>query len=260
MATLNNTFQPSTSRPIQKRTRLVLLYWTVIVIGFFIILTVLWYSPLPVGKIIVGEVIHQPIAAATRAVVELQVGADHLYIRDTQGSNLIEGSVETLEGIERLETSVTSGPTTTYTIVTTRPFAVREPSRWPEWRLKLTNKVPIDLTIRGGMGESKLDLSNLNLHNFNLTTDAGKYTVTFPRTGDVKAEVIGGISHTQLLVPEEVALRLEVIKEGQGYVDFNGRIYGHHEVYTSDNYDAAANHLDLKVTSGSSHVYIETIP
>jgi hypothetical protein len=260
MATLNNTFQPSTSSPLQKRTRMILLFWSLIVIGFFIILAVLWYGRLPVGKVIVGEVIHQPIAGAARAVIELQVGADHLYLNSTQGDNLIEGSVETLKGIETLETSVTPGSTISYSITATRPLAVREPTRWPEWRLNLTNTIPIDLTVRGGMCESKLDLSNLNIDNFNLTTDAGKYTVTFPRTGSVHAEVVGGLSHTQLLIPQDVAVRLEVIKEGQGHIDFNGRIYGQHELYESANYDTAPHHLDLTVTSGSSHVYIETVP
>jgi hypothetical protein len=38
---------------------------------------------------------------------------------------------------------------------------------------------------------------------------------TFPHTGDVHAQVISRFSHRALLIPEDVAVRLEVVNEGK---------------------------------------------
>jgi predicted membrane protein len=119
--------------------------------------------------------------------------------------------------------------------------------------------IPLELNIRGGMGESVLDLSRLNVSTFKLTTGAGKYTVTFPRTGNVKAEVTGGLSPTRLLIPENVAVKLEVMNE-RGRVEFDGNVFSQKSSFVSEHYDAAENQLELRLTSELSHVFIETVP
>jgi hypothetical protein len=196
---------------------MVLLFWSVVVIGFFVILAVLWYGRLPLAQSLTHDTINEALVGAERAVIELDVGAGRLQLGAGSVEQMMSGQVQTLTGIETLErTANQQGGAMVYRLISHAPKAIREPARWPQWTLNVNPEIPLELTIRGGMGESKLDLSSLTIDTFNLTTDAGKYTVTFPRTGNVRAEVTGGLSHTQLLIPEDVPVRLAIIKDGQG--------------------------------------------
>jgi N-terminal domain of toast_rack, DUF2154 len=259
MAAIHIANAPS-QNSLQKKIPTIIFALSIITLG--LISLIMWYVRLPVGQGLTNDTILEPLVGAERAVVELNVGAGRLKVQAGTVEQMLEGRVQTLTGIEKLERTATTaqGNAMVYRLDAHAPLAVREPARWPQWNLNINPDIPLELTIRGGMGESNLDLSKLNLDSFNLTTDAGKYTVTFPRTGDVKAKVTSGLSHTRLLIPEGGAVRLEVIRTGQGHVDFNGRIYRTNSTYISDTYDTAPHHLDLTVTSSLSHVYIETIP
>ena len=258
MNTLNVT--RSSQATSQKRISIIVYVLSVMAVGLMV-LALWWYLRLPVGQSLSNDTILEPLVGAERAVVELNVGAGRLRLQAGSTEQMLEGRAQTLAGIENLERTATAqGNTMVYHLDAHAPLAIREPTRWPQWNLNINPDIPLTLNIQGGMGESNLDLRKLNFEIFNLWPDTGKYTVTFPESGDVRAYVTGGLSHTHLLIPEAIALKLVVIKEGQGHVDFKGHIYGHEETFASNNYDTATSHLNLTVMSGLSHVYIETIP
>lgn len=258
MNTLNITRSPQASA--QKRMSVIIYVLAIMAIGLMI-LALWWYLRLPVDQSLSSDTILEPLVGAQRARVELNVGAGRLHLQAGTTGQMLEGRVQTLTGIEKLERTATSqGNTMVYRLDAHAPLAIREPARWPQWNLNINPDIPLSLNIQGGMGESNLDLSKLNLEIFNLWSDAGKYTVTFPESGHVRAYVTGGLSHTHLLIPETMAVKLVFIQEGQGHIDFEGRIYRNQGTFVSNNYDTAINHLDLTVTSNLGHIYIETVP
>jgi hypothetical protein len=258
MATLKSSFQSSSTNTPRKTLPILILVLAIITAGLIALAT--WYAPLPVVQRLSYDTIVEPLVGAERAVIELDVGAGHLHLQAGSSEQMLEGRVQTLTGTENLERTTTpQGNAMVYRLDAHAPLASGEPARWPEWNLNVNPDIPLELNIRGGRGESVLDLSRLNVSTFKLTTGAGSYTVTFPRIGNVKAEVIGGLSPTRLLIPKNVAVKLEVIRGGQGHVEFDGNVFSQKSSFVSEHYDAAENQLELRLTSGLSHVFIETV-
>ena len=216
-----------------------------------------WYLRLPVGGRLLNDTISEPLREAERAVLELDLGAGHLQLGADSLREMLLGKVQTLEGFETFtRTTTAEDGAMVYRLLSDVPAAVREPVRWPEWTLRVNPEVPIKLHVRGGMGESDLDLSKLNLTDFSLEAQTGRYTVSFPEQGNVNAAVKRGTGRTTLLLPAGVAFELTMQTRGAGHIEFDGRVYRTASSFTSPDYETAENRLELSVTSGLANVVI----
>lgn len=171
--------------------RLLLVVGVFALIGLFI-----WLIRLPVATSIKSQSIIQVLGDATRAVVTLQLGANSLELDGASPNvNLIEGRVETLSGIESLEQkAIVQGSQIFYSIKAKRPNAVREQRKWSEWSLHLNPRVPLELSVSGGFGDSELNLRNLNLASLRLVPEFARYAVMLPEQGKSRVILIGGTS------------------------------------------------------------------
>lgn len=237
----------------------VLVIIVILAAAFFII----WYLRLPVGNAVEQTTIRQPLGSATQAMVELKLGATQLQLDGEiqQNADLIGGQVETLTGIEHLKQQVQpQGKRVKYHLEAQRPAAVREPTQWPRWVLHLNPNIPIDLRVSGGMGPSELNLRRVQLSALQLNTEAGRHTVTLPEQGQIMVRLTGGLSRTEVRIPQQTAVRLQVTDQSSGNVVLDGRVIRDREIYTTPGYATAQNRIDLAATTGTSHIVISRIP
>ena len=236
-----------------------------LLIGFFVILAaagIVWYARLPVGTNIQREVIKQPLGQATRASIELQLGATRLELDATSHrENLIDGEVEILSGLEQLkQQAIPQGQGLSYLLRAQRPAAVREPARWPTWDLHLNPSVPLNLSVSGGLGASQLNVRQLKLEHLTLSSEAARYSVTLPEHGQVQVSLRGGSSRMEVKIPDRMALRLLVTDNAAGQVQLDQRLIRNGQAQVTPGFDTALDRVDLEATTGLGHINIERIP
>ncbi|MBN1286472.1 MAG: hypothetical protein JXB47_13825 [Anaerolineae bacterium] len=79
------------------------------------------------------------------------------------------------------------------------------------WDVRLSDRVPLELTINGGLGTISLDLSDLNLTGLNLSTGAGAVTLTLPEAARAYlVHIDGGIGPVEITVPDAAALDMQI--------------------------------------------------
>lgn len=88
------------------------------------------------------------------------------------------------------------------------------------WDLHFNDKVPLELAIEMGAGDSKLNLADLDLQNLDIQVGAGDSTIDL--TGDwkqnVSATIQGGVGEVHVKLPRDIAVRVTV-EGGLGTVD-----------------------------------------
>lgn len=88
------------------------------------------------------------------------------------------------------------------------------------WDLRFNNKVPLELAIEMGAGDSKLNLADLDLQNLDVQVGAGDSTIDL--TGDwkqdVSATIQGGVGEVHVKLPRNIGVRVAV-EGGLGSVD-----------------------------------------
>jgi hypothetical protein len=83
------------------------------------------------------------------------------------------------------------------------------------WDISLHPSVAYDLRLKGGVGETDIDLTNLNIKAVKLDTGVGKMAVTLPIQSDpITASINGGVGETEVIVPAGTT----------GNVDINGGV------------------------------------
>lgn len=125
-----------------------------------------------------------------------------------------------------------------------------------EWRLQLSDRVPLDLTLDTGVGNINLDLSQLNLTRFSLDSGVGSSTITMPSSGQVSAEINGGVGSITVRIPRQMAARIEVDK-GLGGLNVSGDYLHEGDTYTSADYGTATNRLDLSIDGGIGGITVK---
>lgn len=86
------------------------------------------------------------------------------------------------------------------------------------WNVGISPKIPMSLDIDGGVGESVIDLTGIQLTRLALDNGVGETKLTLPATGaSYKAEVDVGVGSTRVNIQKDAALDLK-IKAGVGSV------------------------------------------
>jgi hypothetical protein len=203
------------------------------------------------------EQISQSLESASRANVTITSGVSELRITGlNDSSNLISGKVD-LAGDERaIKRFNKNGDVATYELR----------SEWPQgrmvnvqnhlWDLALTTRVPLGLTVETGVGRSTLELRGIELTDLNINTGVGETNLTLA-IGSYKADVSTGVGATMIHIPTGVAAKVDV-ERGLGSVTVRGDFDKAEDVYTSPNYAAAENRIDLRVQGGVGAITIQS--
>jgi len=97
-------------------------------------------------------------------------------------------------------------------------LSVRQPSHHSlgnndknRWELRLNEDVPLDIRVKMGAGEGRLDLGNTALHSLDVEIGAGemKVDLTGHPHGDIDVRVHGGVGEATIRLPKRARLDVE---------------------------------------------------
>lgn len=155
------------------------------------------------------------------------------------------------------------------------------------WDIFLNREVATDLIVSDGVGKTNMDLSEINLANFELSAGVGDVDVILPATGqryraiiktgvgeldlhlednaDADLDVKGGVGATNLHLPPSCGVRIQA-SMGIGEINVGKRFYqlddshtsgiGGGGVWETDGYEAAEHKIRISVTGGVGEVTI----
>jgi Cell wall-active antibiotics response 4TMS YvqF len=211
-----------------------------------------------VGAQLVREPISQPLGEATSAEVTIAMAVGQLRVGALeQPGALIDGEIAYLARNRVVRDFALRGDTASFSLREEDSEAnslVRYDEELALWDLRLAPVTPMRLTIEAGLGESTIDLAGLMVRDLTLKSGIGNNMLTLPAQGQVRANVEGGLGNTTIRIPAGVAVRLNMT------VGF-GTIHSRQgdAVAVSPGYEAAANRVELTVSSGIGNITIQQI-
>ncbi len=182
--------------------------------------------------------------------IELKMGAGELNL-EGGASALLEGTF-----VSRYERHI---PEVTYnvfgkqgklSIQEKRRRGLRFGSGKNRWDIRLDNRVPMDMKIDLGAGETDVDLRGFQIQRLDIDMGVGAMTLDLSgeRSKSLDVKIDGGIGHATIFLPEKIGVRAEI--DG-GIGSINARHFsksGH--VYTNQAYGKSAVSVDLRVDAG----------
>jgi hypothetical protein len=125
------------------------------------------------------------------------------------------------------------------------------------WKLKLSDAVPVELEIDVGAGRSDLNLAKIDLTRLQLNVGAGQANVdlTGERSKDLQANIHGGVGEAIVRLPKSVGV-VATVHGGLGSVDVHGLKEEDGE-YVNAAYGKSPNTLRLTVEGGIGHIRLE---
>ena len=118
--------------------------------------------------------------------------------------------------------------------------------------------MPLVLRVDTGVGEALLDLAELRLSRLELDTGVGASTVVLPPTGSYEARISTGVGAATVRLPADLPVRITVAR-GLGGVSVPAGFVRDGDVYTAPGFAAAAERVDLHVSSGVGRVAVQLI-
>jgi hypothetical protein len=230
--------------------------WEIIGPAFLIALGI-WVLVRPYLRMNTAQAVSVPLEMAARGAVKIEHGAGRLNIRSgTAPGVLVEGTcgggaeVNARRREDRLEVRL-SLPGGSIPVFGVGPNGL-------DWDLGLSSEVPLSLEVNCGASENHLDLSGLRLNELKYSTGASSSVVTMPAAaGMTHAVMSSGAASVEVRVPEGVAARIRS-HGGLATTSVDSTRFPHREgFYQSDDYDSAANKLDLDVETGLGSVNIK---
>ena len=128
------------------------------------------------------------------------------------------------------------------------------------WTLRLSDAVPLDLSVDLGAGESDLLLGGLDLRTLTMNMGAGETTVDFSGDweSDVDARLQAGVGQLTLKLPADVGVRVDLHRSGIGDVVADAGFTQSDGVYQNRTYGETSATIEVSVQRGIGEVRLET--
>jgi hypothetical protein len=235
----------------------------------------------PVGDTVTGQDISQPLDGAEFASIRIDSSVGELTVESlSDNENLIEGTILSVERETIRQSYELEGDEITYRLHSdwepgsSVSFPGRSTPRL-SWDLALTEEIPLDLNISLGVGESDLDLSDLQVTEIDLNIGVGQTTVelpageynarieggvgqtivTLPDEGQITLKVDGGVGEIVIYIPEGMAAKINVDRGISGLNVPSGYIQSD-DNYISPDFDEADNYIELHIDQGIGNISI----
>lgn len=126
-----------------------------------------------------------------------------------------------------------------------------------EWNVHLSPSIPIDLVTRVGAAEANLDLTDLKIRTLDLNVGASNAVVRFPAAaGSTRATINAGAASLAIEIPPESGASINQ-SSGLASIDMSSRFTREGNVYSTENYQTAANRIYIDLKAGVSRITIK---
>lgn len=119
------------------------------------------------------------------------------------------------------------------------------------WKLNLSNEIPIDLTVNSGASKTKLDLKGINLSGLDVKAGVGDITIDlsgkWKKGFDASLEM--GVGKSTIILPKDVGVKIDSSK-GIGNAEFVDFISKGNGVYVNEAYEKADVIINLNTDMG----------
>lgn len=128
-----------------------------------------------------------------------------------------------------------------------------------EWKLRLNEDTQLDMHVRMGAGESRLDLGSLTLRNLEMEFGAGslKLDLTGKPKKTMDIRIRGGVGEAEIRLPREAGVEVEA-QGGIGEITARG-MHKHGNIYRNDEAESGgvAMRVDVKGGVGAIRLIVE---
>jgi hypothetical protein len=209
-----------------------------------------------------AQPILQELDGAERAEITIAAGVGQLHLAGAPASGtLIEGTVIPHRNERIVSDFKREGDTAIYTLESEGGRFILP--GWGGrsrgvWDLRITQAIPVNLTVSTGVGESTIDLGRVQLSGLDIDTGVGETTITLPGRGDFSAQVNGGVGEATVLIPDTIAARIRA-DAGIGSVNVQGDYLRDGEEYISPDYETAEHKVELDIDGGVGSITVRQI-
>ncbi|MGC9358590.1 MAG: LiaI-LiaF-like domain-containing protein [Anaerolineae bacterium] len=194
----------------------------------------------------------------TEAEITLKPGAGGVNVTGLDdGTDLILGTVRLHSG-EDLERDFSAPDERAYLELESKGSWFLPTVGWGNqwtWDLALAEGVDLDLVVDMGVGETDLDLTDLQMEDLTVDLGIGRAKVILPAEGRFDARIDNGIGQIIVVVPEGMEVRVTG-GAGLGSTNVPDGYESQDGAYVSPGYAGADNRVDLQVDVGIGSVDI----
>jgi len=211
------------------------------------------------------EHVEYPLAGVERASLHIDWTSQPGYLSALRDSpNLIEGDV-TYRGQLIFDVDVRGDQADVkldshYSGPWFGPFAVGDPAK-KRWDVRLSPKVPLDLTLDAGSGRCDFDLTGLQVKDLFLDVGSGSIDLALPSGSTFEARIDGGSGSLNITLSESMGAQV-VLDSGSGSFHPGERfrlVRGERHddgVWETDNYRTAEHAISIEIDQGSGSIRI----
>ncbi|MEC3884812.1 toast rack family protein [Halobacillus sp. HZG1] len=183
---------------------------------------------------------------ADQLKMEIEMGVGELTL-DTGSEDWLEGSFLYPENFLTPELSYQDGTITLSQTEGKKKFINNQKS---EWDVLLSNQIPVDLAIRTGAAESKLDLKEAWLQNLSIEAGVGELTVDL--SGDYEesfdATIETGVGESTVYLPKDTGVKITAEK-GIGDIETDGLMQSG-DSWVNEAYDSRGPRIHINAEMG----------
>ena len=196
-----------------------------------------------------ADTISIPTEGAESARIKIRHGAGQLGIESGAGMNEVLSG--TISGGVEYRSKLTNGKIDLTVEAPGRVYVVIPFVRPLNWSLKLNQQIPLELDIKAGASESRIDLSQLKVTDLRLNTGASDTYLTMPAAvSHIRARVKSGVASVRINIPDGVAARIRATG-GLSNISINrDRFPRSGGYYQSSDYDTAEFKVELDLSVG----------
>jgi hypothetical protein len=204
-----------------------------------------------------------PLDGATSGSARITMGAGEVSLHGgAPGTALMEATVFS-RAPEWQPELIQSANGTTKTVIMTEKghkgkewFAVHSPN---SWEIQVTDRVPVNLVVDVGAGDSRLDLRSLNLTSLVVNNGAGDTSIDFGRPGAApyRAEIHNGVGDLTLRIPVNSNTRI-TLHNGVGDVSSKG-FEQENDILVTTGFNPALPVNEIIVKQGVGSISLETV-
>ncbi|MCK4409004.1 MAG: hypothetical protein KAW67_02905 [Candidatus Eisenbacteria sp.] len=127
-----------------------------------------------------------------------------------------------------------------------------------EWRLSLSEDIPLELSIDMGVGEILLNLGDLMLTDLSVDHGVGDIRINLvgESSGDLTASVDGGVGEITITVPSSIGVHVDA-DTGIGSLNTHG-LTKRDGAFVNDAYGETESTIRLSIDAGVGKITVET--